>query len=251
MLLQDRKAVIYGAAGHVGGAIARVFAREGARVFVTGRKPDPLKALAAEIGAAGADLVDATDREQVETHLDRIGTPDVSVNAVSLHGTVMGTPLVDMDLTDFVAPVTYGLTAHFTTATTAARRMAARGEGVVITLSTSGSRLPGRDQKKHLTGGFGTACGAIESLTLALAGEVGPRGVRVLCLRPDALPETWPADQTGDEPSEFFTFMTEGTVLNRLPRLAEVAETAAFMASPRASALTRTVVNLSCGSVVD
>jgi 3-oxoacyl-[acyl-carrier protein] reductase len=247
MLLQDRTAVIYGAAGHVGGAIAEVFAREGARVFVTGRRPDPLRALAERIGAAGADQVDATDREQVERHLDRIGDPDISVNAVSLHGTVMGTPLTEMDLTDFVAPVTYGLTAHFTTATAAARRMAARGSGVVLTLSTSGARLPGRDQKKHLTGGFGTACGAIEHFTLSLAGEVGPRGVRVLCLRPDALPETWPTGPTG----EFFSFMTEGTVLDRMPRLAEVAEAAAFAASDRASAMTRTVINLSCGSVLD
>jgi 3-oxoacyl-[acyl-carrier protein] reductase len=251
MLLPDKTAVIYGATGHVGSAIARVFAREGARVHLTGRKPDPLDALAAEIGAAGADLVDATDREQVERHLDGVGAIDISVNAVSLHGTVMGTPLIEMDRADFLTPVSYGLTAHFTTATAAARRMAARGSGAILTLSTSGARLPGRDQKKHLTGGFGTACGAIELFSISLAGEVGPNGVRVVCLRPDALPETWPADQTGAEPSEFFTFMTGGTVLNRLPKLAEVAEAAAFAASDRASALTRTVLNLSCGSVLD
>jgi 3-oxoacyl-[acyl-carrier protein] reductase len=80
-----------------------------------------------------------------------------------------------------------------------------------------------------------------------LAGEAGPRGVRVLCLRPETLPETWP----GSGPGDFLQFMTEGTVLNRMPRLAEVADAAASVASDRASAMTRTVINLSCGSVLD
>jgi 3-oxoacyl-[acyl-carrier protein] reductase len=138
---------------------------------------------------------------------------------------------------------------HVTTATAAARRMAARGSGAILAMSTTSSRLPGRDQRFHRTGGFSTACGAIELMAQSLAGEVGPRGVRVVCLRPEALPETWNPAPTGDD--ELSQFMAGGTALHRLPRLAEVAEAAAFAASDRASAMTRTVLNLSCGSILD
>ena len=53
MLLENKNAVIYGAGGSVGGAVARAFAREGARVFLTGRNLEPINTLAKEISAAG------------------------------------------------------------------------------------------------------------------------------------------------------------------------------------------------------
>jgi len=243
-LLQGKAAIVYGGSGKVGGEVARVFAREGARVFLAGRKIDELEKHASEIGAAGADLVDATDRGQVEAHLEKVGAVDVSVNAVSLHGTVMGTPLTGMDVIDYVAPVSYGLRAHFTTATATARRMVTQGSGVILTFSTTTAKLSGELRRKHLPGGFGTACAAIESLTEDLAAEVGPRGVRVVCLRPDALPETWGG--AAPDPA-----MVATTQLGRMPTLNQVAETAAFVASDRGGALTRTVINLSCGSILD
>jgi 3-oxoacyl-[acyl-carrier protein] reductase len=97
-----------------------------------------------------------------------------------------------------------------------------------------------------LTGGFSTACATIEALSRSLAGELGPQGIRVVCLRPDAIPETWSA-----EASEVRTYMENGTVLGRLPTLEEVANAAVFMASDRASAMTGTIANLSCGSIMD
>jgi 3-oxoacyl-[acyl-carrier protein] reductase len=130
---------------------------------------------------------------------------------------------------------------------------------VILTLSTSAAGLSGRDRRFHRTGGFGVACGAIEALTKQLAAELGPRGVRVVCLRPDALPETWPEgfrDQTLDEGSgrtgaKILAYMEDGTLLGRMPTLAEVANVATFVASDRASVMTGTVANMSCGSVVD
>ncbi len=76
--------------------------------------------------------------------------------------------------------------------------MVNRGSGVILTLSTSAARLSGRDERFHSTGGFGVACGAIETFTHVLAGAVGPRGVRVVCLRSEALPETWPPTVSTD-----------------------------------------------------
>ena len=132
------------------------------------------------------------------------------------------------------------------TATAAARHMVRQRSGVILTLSSSAAGLSGRDLRYHRTGGFATACAAIEALSRSLAGELDPQGVRVVCLRPDAIPETWPA-----EAAEARTYMENGTVLGRLPTLDEVANAAVFMASDRASAMTGTIANLTCGSLMD
>src|SRR5690606_1419020 len=123
--------------------------------------------------------------------------------------------------------------------TAAARQMVQQGSGVILTLSSSSAGLDGRDRLFHRTGGFSTACVTIEGFSRSLAGEVGPSGVRVVCLRPNALPETW-----GGDPVEVRKFMEQGTVLGRLPKLAEVGNAAVLMASDYASAMTGTIANL-------
>jgi NAD(P)-dependent dehydrogenase (short-subunit alcohol dehydrogenase family) len=253
MLLEQKRAVIYGAGGRVGGAVARSFAREGARVFLAGRTTSTLEAVVGEITAAGgaaeAAEVDALDQDAVQRHLDvvvaRAGGIDISFNAIWIRGDLQGTPLIEMTPEDFTTPVLTGVRTHFLTATAAARHMVWQGSGAILTLSSSAAGLSGRDRRYHLTGGFATACSAIEALTRSLAGELGPRGIRVVCLRPDALPETWPDAQA---PSR--AYMEDGMVLGRLPTLEEVANAAAFVASDRASVITGTVLNLTCGSIM-
>ncbi len=102
-------------------------------------------------------------------------------------------------------------------------------------------------------GGFGVACAAIEGLSRTLAGELSPQGVRVVCLRPHRIGDTLPMDPEFPKMErESFRQLLEGlTLLKRLPTLAEVADTAAFLASDRAGAITGTVANLTCGSSVD
>lgn len=139
-----------------------------------------------------------------------------------------------------------GTKTHFLTAIAAARHMVPKRSGVILTLSSSAAGLSGRDRRYHLTGGFSTACAAIEALSRSLAGELGPQGIRVVCLRPDAIPETWPTDHI-----ESRTYMENGTVLGRLPTLDEVANAAVFLACDRASAMTGTIANLTCGSIMD
>jgi NAD(P)-dependent dehydrogenase (short-subunit alcohol dehydrogenase family) len=254
MLLKDKHAVIYGAGGHIGSAVARAFARDGANVFLAGRTLPQLEAVAEEItvagGAAEAAHVDALDPQAIEQHLDAIvqkaGSIDISFNAIWIRGDLQGTPLIQMPCEDFTTPVMTGVTTHFLTATAAARHMVRQKSGVILTLSSSAAALSGRDRRYHLTGGFGTACAAIEALSRSLAGELGPQGIRVVCLRPDAIPETWPVDHI-----ESRTYMENGTVLGRLPTLDEVANAAVFMASDRASAMTGTIANLTCGSIMD
>jgi NAD(P)-dependent dehydrogenase (short-subunit alcohol dehydrogenase family) len=254
MLLEDKTAVVNGAGGHIGCAVARAFAREGASVFPAGRALPALEAVAQEIaaggGAAEAAPVDALDPRAVEQHLEavdrRAGRIDVSFIAVWIRGDLQGTPLLRMPGEDFTLPVVTGVTTHFLTATAAARHMVRRRSGVILTRSSSAAGLSGGDRRFQLTGGFATACAAIEALSRSLAGELGPQGVRVVCLRPDAIPETWRTDAADTR-----TYMENGTALGRLPTLDEVADAAVFVASDRASARTGTIANLTCGSIMD
>ncbi|MEO6456704.1 MAG: SDR family oxidoreductase [Chloroflexia bacterium] len=258
MLLKDKNAVIYGAGGHIGSKVAHAFARDGAKVFLVGRTMPALEALAEEIsgvgGTAEAAQVDALDPQAIEQHLDEIvkkaGSIDVSFNAIWIRGDLQGTPLIQMTPDNFTLPVLTGVKTHFLTATAAARHMVRKKSGVILTLSSSAAGLSGRDRRYHLTGGFATACAAIEALSRSLAGELGQQGIRVVCLRPDALPETWAAEHSAGG-SDIRTYMEDGTVLGRLPTLDEVANAAVFMASDRASALTGTIANLTCGSIMD
>jgi 3-oxoacyl-[acyl-carrier protein] reductase len=262
MMLESKNAIVYGAGGAIGGTVARTFAREGARVFLAGRSLEQVEAVATEIsgagGAAEVASVDALDEDAVNRHADTVaesaGSIDVSFNAISL-GDVQGTPLLDMPLSDFSRPIISGTTTHLLTARAAARHMLERGSGVILTLTASAVRLPDPVMGPPLMGGFGVACAAIESLTMNLAGELGPRGIRVVCLRAEGLPETWrtyteEAKQFGDL-QEFHDLLEGRTLLRRLPTLAEVGQVAAFVASDRASAMTATVANVTCGSVVD
>ena len=260
MLLKDKNAVIYGAGGAIGGAVARAFAREGASVFLTGRTLAKLAALAGELTAAGgaaqAAQVDALDPQAVEQHLEAIvkqaGRIDISFNAIGIRGDLQGTPLVEMPWENFTTPVLTGIKTHFLTATAAARHMLKNKSGVILTLSSTSAGLSGRDRRYHLTGGFSTACAAIEAFSRSLAGELGTKGIRVICLRPDAIPETWSAEHRDDSSgSGLKAHMENGTALGRLPKLEEVANAAVFLASDRASAMTGTILNLSCGSIMD
>ncbi|RZS84623.1 SDR family oxidoreductase [Pigmentiphaga kullae] len=253
MLLQDKTAIVYGAAGHIGSQVARTFAREGARLFLAGRTPDRLQALARELGADWATL-DVLDEAAVERHAAGVaakaGRIDVSLNAASIRGDLQGTPLLDMPLADFMAPVETGVRANFLTMRGAARHMVRQRRGVILALSATSAGLSGRDRVYHKTGGFAVACTAIEAMVRTFAGELGRHGVRVVCLRSDALPETWPPEAQV-EYRETRDYMDAGTALGRLPRIAEVADAAAFAASDRAGAMTGAIVNLTCGSIMD
>ena len=151
-MLENKSAVIYGGGGAVGGAIARAFAREGARVYVVGRTLASLDAVARDIRAAGGTIetavVDAPSTQaDVDGHLDTViadaGRIDISYNVIS-RGDVQGTPLIDMSIEDFEAPITNGLRTQFITARAAARRMITQGSGVILMFGGTGDVIPCR-----------------------------------------------------------------------------------------------------------
>jgi 3-oxoacyl-[acyl-carrier protein] reductase len=263
MLLEGKNAIVYGGGGAIGGAVARAFAREGAKVYLAGRTLATLEAVAGEIHAAGGVAetarVDALDEKAVDEHADavatRAGDIDVSFNAIEIRD-VQLVPLAEMSREDFTLPITTGTTTHFLTATAAARRMSEQGSGVILTLSSSAVRafVPG-----VYVGGFGIAGTAIEALTKQLAAELGPSGIRAVCLRPEGIPESWENLRRKDTstegwsapPTEIEEQMKARSVLGRVTTLADVGNAAAFLASDLAAATTGTVFNLTSGTVID
>jgi NAD(P)-dependent dehydrogenase (short-subunit alcohol dehydrogenase family) len=263
MLLQNKTAVIYGAGGAVGGAVARTFAREGAAVFLTGRNLAAVEAVAKDIAAAGGNAeaasVDALDEHAVEEHLGAViakaGGIDISFNAIGIpQQGIQGIPLVELDAESFLLPVATYARAHFLTARAAGRRMVEKGSGVILMHTPSPARLAA-----PLVGGMGPAWAAMEALSRSLSVEFGPHGVRAICLRSTGIPETKTIDVVfglhakaiGITRQQFQSMIEQTSHRQRSTTLAELADVAAFMASERASAMTGTVANLTGGMIVD
>jgi 3-oxoacyl-[acyl-carrier protein] reductase len=262
MVLEGKTAIVYGAGGAIGGAVSLAFAREGASLFLAGRRRAPLDATAARIRTATGSSphvaeVDALDADAVDRHaaavVEAAGGIDVSFNAVG-NDHYQGAALVDLAPERFRDPLADRLTAQFLTARAAARHMAVRGSGVILMITAIPARLA-----IPLSTSFGPACAAVEGLARSLAAELGPAGIRVVCLRSAGSPDSpgvraaieARAAGLGTTPAEVLKSMEDEVMLRRLPTLADVGDVAVMMASPRASALTATVVNLTCGVIAD
>jgi NAD(P)-dependent dehydrogenase (short-subunit alcohol dehydrogenase family) len=262
-MLEHKVAVIYGAGGAIGGAVARAFAREGAKLFVTGRLRAPVEAVARDIvsggGTAEAAEVDALDEHAIDKHLEAViekaGRVDISFNAVGIPDTkILGVPLLEMEVEQFSLPVIAYTRSYFLTGRLAARRMVAKKSGVIMTVTALPARMGSR-----LNGGYGAAHAAKEALTRDLSAELAPHGIRVVGLRPHGMPETSTMKEVFDTKAkglgmtweQFQAYLAGTTHPRRVMTLAEMANVAAFMASDDASGMTGTTVNLTMGSVDD
>ena len=268
MLLENKNAIIYGAGGAIGGAIARAFAGEGARVFLTGRRLSNVNVVAEQISAAGgtaeADEVDALDEQSVEQHigavLEKAGNIDVAFNAIGIPAAevarqgMQGVPFTQLSVEAFSLPIITYTRAHFVTARAAARRMVEQRSGVILMHTPEPARLG-----VPLVGGMGPAWAAIEALCRNLSAEVASHGVRVVCLRSTGLPETATIDivfgihakALGITPKQFQELLESRSHTRRSTTLAQLTDAAVFLASDRAGGMTGTVANLTGGEVVD
>ena len=245
MLLEGKNAVIYGAGGAIGGAVARAFAREGASLHLVGRRVEPLDLLATEIGkrggAATIATLDALDEHAVDSHAAGVvasaGSLDISLNVIS-HGEVFGTPLAEMALADYERPIRTATRSTFLTARAAARHMIPRRSGVILTFGGYGQPL-----HDFYLGGFQVGLSAVDALRRQLAAELGPYGIRVVTLQSVGIPESHASNGDGDG--------TPPRLLERAPMLADVGNVAAFAASDHAAPITATAINITCGAEVD
>lgn len=261
MLLEDRTAIVYGASGAVGGAVAKAFAREGARVVLAARGRDRLDVVADEIRRAGGKAevmpVDATDPQAIDAHLAevvaKVGPVKIMFNAIEW-GETQGAELTDMPLEQMMLPIRTALTSWFYTGTAVARHMAENGGGAIGGITANAAR----EAYSHV-GGFGIACAAVEHFLRQLAVENGPKGVRVTWVRspgsPDApgVREAWMlrASERGVSFDDIHREFAKNTPLRRITALAQVADAAVLMASDLAAGMTATVANATGGAQVD
>jgi NAD(P)-dependent dehydrogenase (short-subunit alcohol dehydrogenase family) len=263
-MLRGKRAVVFGGGGSIGGAVARQFAADGAEVFLAGRTVTSVAAVAKQIEAAGgwahAHVVDALDAAAVEHYLESVVQPagglDIEFNATGPRASeyASGKPAVDLPVEEFMVPVDTVLKAQFITAAAAARQMLRHGSGVIIFLTGSPAR-----PHTPATSGLGAAFGAVENLTRHLAIELSPAGVRVVCLRTSANPDSRTiqdvtaaiATMMNITQDQATASLADSTLLKVSPRTTDTAAAAAFLASDRARMMTGTVLNASAGVVAD
>jgi 3-oxoacyl-[acyl-carrier protein] reductase len=249
MLLENKVAVIYGAGGPIGSAVARAFGREGAKVFLAARSRAKLERVAGEIraqgGAAYTAVVDALDEQAIDRFVDGVaaqaGAIDISFSLISV-GDVQQ-PLMELSPEDFLQPITNAMRSQFLTARAAARHMIPRQSGVILMFGGGGPQtVPGM-------GGFKVALDAMESLRRQWAVELGPYGIRVVTLKTGGVPETMEASVP--QRDAIVASIQQAALLKRAATLADVGSVAAFVASDQARTLTGTAVNISCGALMD
>jgi NAD(P)-dependent dehydrogenase (short-subunit alcohol dehydrogenase family) len=254
MLLQNKNAVVYGAGGSLGGAVAKALAGAGARVFLTGHRLPSVQKIADEIlatrGTVEVDEVDAFNEDAIHAHLERVvqkaGKVDISFNAVGVD-VVQNIPLTDIALDDFVRPVTLTMQTRFLTAIAAGKVMMRQGSGVILFLTATpgGIGYP-------FTGGFAPACCAVEALSRNLAIELGVYGIRVVTIRSGGSPDSKvfkdaiDSNPAGMEP--IIRMMKADTALKQMPLMADIANTAVFLASDMAGKITGVTVDVTAGT---
>jgi 3-oxoacyl-[acyl-carrier protein] reductase len=248
-MLEGRNAVVYGGGGAIGGAVARAFACEGARVFLAGHTPAKLERVARDIreqgGSAETAELDALDEQAVHAHADRVvaeaGSLDISLSAIS-NPSVHGTPMVDMAVEDYLQEILIAVRSTFITASAAARHMRRQGSGVILVFGGSGDPIRNYD-----IGGTQVALHATDAMRRQLAAELGEYGVRTVTLRTGGIPESI----SGDSRAMIEQGIVAQTMLGRAATLEDVGNAAAFVASDRARMMTAATVNISGGALVD
>jgi NAD(P)-dependent dehydrogenase (short-subunit alcohol dehydrogenase family) len=261
MLLKDRTAIVYGGSGAVGGAVAKAYVREGARVFLAARQAEGLEAVAEDIRKAGGRAevapVDATDMDAVEAHLagivDRAGPVKVMFNGSGWTDT-QGELLTEMSFDKYIGCIDVALRNWFVTGTVMARHMAQNDGGAIVGIVANAGTQP----YSH-TGGFSVACAAVQHFLRQLAVENGPAGVRVTWVRSPGSPDApgvrsaWQlrADEWGMSFDEVATLFGKDTPLRRVTGLAQVADAAVLLASDLAAGMTATMANATGGAQMD
>jgi len=252
MLLDHKTAIVYGASGAIGSAVARAYAREGAEVHLVGRTPAALEDVARRIrqdgGAAHVAQVDVLDRAAVAQHADGVAADgiDICFNATS-NDDVQGTPLLAMPFEEFLRPVTKSVTAHFNIAVAVGGHMTRRGRGVILVMGGGREAIP-------RLGGSHVAWAALAGLCRQVAAEFGPYGVRVNWLLSPGSPGTDEPSQRQDSTTPGSAEAAPGTaglLIRHLPSYDEVANIAVFAASDWARTITASEINFTGGAVVD
>ncbi|MBP1847791.1 NAD(P)-dependent dehydrogenase (short-subunit alcohol dehydrogenase family) [Rhizobium petrolearium] len=230
--LEGKTAVVTGAGGGIGQALARAFAGQGARVALIDRTLERTQPLAAELGndalAIACDLSRPEDIEAAAGQVDRHGGVDILVNNA---GVLRPGPLDSVSPADWSMMLSVNLTGYMLAAQAFGKGMVARGAGVLVHVASVAGSEP-----QPASGAYSASKAAILMLSRQLAYEWGPKGIRSNTLSPGLvrtpLSEAFYADDTTRQRREAMV------PLRRIATPDDMADVALFLASPRASYVT-------------
>ncbi len=260
MLLENRVALVTGSGRGIGRAIARLFANQGAAVFLTARTETELAATAAEINASthnhqtaefvAADLARETDCSRVVAAArGKFGRIDILVNNAGHYGPVV--PVEEYPLADFDSVIAVHLRAAFVLSKLVLAEMYGRGSGVILNISSLSAKS---------AFGWGSAYAAAKAgmlgLTRVTAAEAARKGVRVNALCPGPVTETLMSKELGATLASKLGVSPEVQLAGFLSTLLqgrgqtadEIARAALFLCSEQSSAITGQSINVDGGA---
>ncbi len=247
--LRGAAIIVTGASSGIGAATATALATAGASVVLVGRREDALKAQADVVAAAGAEAL-AVPADMAEPGSpariaaacrDRFGRIDGVVNNAAV---VRHQPLADWDRDDFDRHLATNVRGPYFLIQAAVPDLTASPIGSVVNIGSSSGAI-------HLSGQsvYGMTKAALNYLTISLAGELAPIGIRVNCIGPGPIDTpihaTW-----ADDLEAAYQWLAEQVPLGRIGEAGEVARWIAFLLSPVSSFMTGAVIPLDGGQVI-
>jgi 3-hydroxybutyrate dehydrogenase len=259
MLLKDRVALITGSGRGIGRAIARLFASEGASVFLTARTQAELAATTAEINKSGeaaafvaADLTRAMECAQVVVAARRkFHHVDILINNAGHYGPGPVLPVEDYPLAEFDNVIAVHLRAAFLLSQLVLPEMYARGSGVILNISSLSAK-----SAFPWGSAYAAAKAGMLGLTRVTAAEAARKGVRVNALCPGPVTETVMsktlgatlAKKMGVSPKKQLQGFLNTLLQGRAQTADEIAKAALFLCSDRSSAITGQSINVDGGA---
>lgn len=238
--LSGKTALVTGASGGIGGAIARALHGQGANLVLTGTRREALDTLAAELNSRAAvavgDLSDpATPAELFKTAEAAFGGVDILVNNAGLTRDMLAIRMTD---DDWQKVLDVNLTATFRLTRAALRGMMGRRWGRVISITSivGATGNPGQAN-------YAAAKAALVGMSKSLAGEMAARGVTVNCVAPGFI-ATAMTDKLKDEQKEK---LLAAIPCGRMGSPQDIAAAVAFLASPEAAYVTGATLHVNGG----
>jgi NAD(P)-dependent dehydrogenase (short-subunit alcohol dehydrogenase family) len=234
MNLHDQRVLVTGATAGIGQEAAKLFARRGAAVIVTGRDThrgaQTVAAIEAEGGRAEFIAADLNDIESVRRLAEQAGEVDVLVNNAAA---LAPRPTLEQDVESFDMMFDVDVRAPFFLTAALLPKMIARGSGAIVNISSMGASVG-----VPFAPATAAAKAALESFTRSWAAAFGANGIRVNTVAPGPTRTDSAIGTFGDA----FEQLASATLLGRTADPTEIAEAIVFLASPQASYLTGATV---------